>query len=543
MDGFKVERRQRGAFAVRIFVSYVAALLLLCGTAKAATYTAGNATELAAALKSAKSGDLVTLGYGTFTLNSALTINSGVSVVGTGVSGTIITGAGFIIGTGSAYVNIAKLSMENISSNQAGAAIRAVKASPLIISDCKIYNCGFENNNGVGGAVYIEDCEVTVYNSEVSHCHADGGGAFYVYSKSSNTVGAGKLIIENCLIHDNYGHNANVRGGMETNGGGAILVLGSSLQVVSSQLYNNSVLSRGGAICAGGSLVDINDSRLYGNTIPSGTGLGAAIYIYKTTLDIMQTYIDLNEAREQGGGIFLDGGSAVMYMNYCTVALNTSGQAGTQAGIAGHAHGKVVIENSIITSNGNTPDLLNSGPTLSNTIVNNTYYNEQTSGIGTVSPISVVAAEDGKVDVDMATTLTNGQRNPGFNAEGEIAIGAGGAGGGGSKVVRLTVVSNNICRNQLSTLQATFTGHNGSMTFVLYRYIGENMNIKQEVGRYSGKIFTYTITENVPLAIFSVEAQNNGGKYLASSAKLMVLVFPEVGGAGKINHTKNVANN
>ncbi len=169
--------------------------------------------------------------------------------------------------------------------------------------------------------------------------------------------------------------------------GGAILTsdLDTTLQVSSVGFYENHAQTRGGAIYVPGGTVTINNSSFSGNTVDYYGGAidqtGGVLIITASTLSgnsagdggalevqsasdtrLTNVTISGNKANGRGGGISRIGTTYSFSMNNVTVTNNTAdfdNNAGGDGGGIYRGGGTVVVSNSIIAGNFDTPN--NSG--------------------------------------------------------------------------------------------------------------------------------------------------------------------------------------
>lgn len=128
---------------------------------------------------------------------------------------------------------------------------------------------------GLGGALQIENCSLTIKNNTIINNFASGGGAIYCNQSNSQ------------IISNNISHNEVLIGGMPFTGfGGGIAVIGGSPEIRDNEITNNM---------AGASDME------------SGAA-GAGIYINNSNVEVVNNLI-LENSFENNSGSFQMGGA------------------------------------------------------------------------------------------------------------------------------------------------------------------------------------------------------------------------------------------
>lgn len=202
-------------------------------------------------------------GVTTVTLTSGeLLINSSVTINGSGMGGIEITrdsetlfGIFYIT---NAIVNMSGLTISNGIANT---------GSGILI----------EGNSNVN----LDHCIITRNLGSYMSSESTGGG-IYIFPDSS-------LNVSYCEISSN------------TSGYGGALYCGSTFTIRNSLLFNNQSNSGGGAIFSNGPVIgNIYNSTIAGNN----TFVGGAMYIYDSSITIINSTITNNTSISNGGGIY-----------------------------------------------------------------------------------------------------------------------------------------------------------------------------------------------------------------------------------------------
>ena len=225
---------------------------------------AENTTVIQSALDAAAKEEVpgtVTLGEGTFEINSQLMVTGGVTLVGQGWESTIIKQT--IIGTGENAAN------GRCATVSGGATIKGITLT-----------------GGHIRAKWIAGAGVLVDNGTVSRCRITGnqlGDATYQNVGVNNVFGAGVGfyegaggVIEHSIITGNSSY---------ANGGGASHGGGIGIYKVSSAILIDTCL-------------------ISGNSAPSGNGGGFVVEYGNPIITIRNTTVTENVAGSKGGGIY-----------------------------------------------------------------------------------------------------------------------------------------------------------------------------------------------------------------------------------------------
>ena len=215
------------------------------------------------------------------------------------------------------------------------------------------------NSAKIGGAIYSGGCSLTIFDSELKNnkvpAQVSGtglGGAIYLAPKS-------KLQLTGTLVEGNESYN----------GGGLLIDTQATAKITESTIsrnmgsYGAGIENRGkteiaqtffegneAKIAAGGlgnfnGILSVTQSKFYNN---SG-GIGGAIVSNGLLATLSHITVDGNEATNQGGGIYLQGGD--MYIFNSTINNNKTVQDNGNGGGLYQSSGSLQIKNSTVTGN------------------------------------------------------------------------------------------------------------------------------------------------------------------------------------------------
>ncbi len=334
----------------------VSAFLLLSNVASAATVcvnpggTGGCFAQVAAALAAAASGDTVTIAAGTYH-ESGLAINTGVTVVGSGVGATIIDGtsthaanvAVFQVVGSAIPVTIAQLTItggyRGVDAGQCG--------NEVTLDHVRLYG----NGPGSGAGAFNHCNTLRVLHSTIENNHAsvaDHAGCDFGWGGTGGAIaslcGGGWNVIRYSTI---AGNSATfVGGGLAVNDGRTLIEHSTiSGNWASSTDVNSAVDASvgGGALWISGGFpqITIRFSTITGNSAPNGTGGG----IWGGQGDPASSFLTLE--------------SSILDSNTSTGAGNCAGWKADQVTSLGF---NVVSDTSCVIAA--TGDLLSTGATL-----------------------------------------------------------------------------------------------------------------------------------------------------------------------------------
>jgi uncharacterized repeat protein (TIGR01451 family) len=323
-----------------------------------------------------QNGDTILVEAGTYLINTPITVDKSLTIIGTDQSNTIINAQGlcsiFNIPTG-VIVTLEYLTLQNGYTFSNGIAYY----SGAITNDgtLTVNNCTFNHNiatgpyGGVGGAIYNEESSTLNVNnstftnnnaSSTSNYGSDGGaiantGTSTITSSTftDNTANNGEggaiynygfLTITNNIFTDN---NA-------TYGGGAIANEESSTLNVDYSTFTNNTGTYGvGAIYNGeSSTLNVNNSTFTNNTGYSG---GAIENDGNLTVDNC-TFTN-NTGYPDGGAIYNEYNCTLTVNNSTFTGNTVTGAYGSEGGAIYNNGGTLTVNNSSFTNNTATGNL------------------------------------------------------------------------------------------------------------------------------------------------------------------------------------------
>lgn len=305
------------------------------------------------AIAKASAGQVVAVSNGTYVLTTELLLNKGITLMGVGgASNTVIdanaTNRVMTISNASAVLDGFTLMGGKKNVNGGGVSMSAGQ-----VRNCIVSNNMTTANPPYGGGVYMTGGvlrDSTVANNRADPYYSDGrGGGVYV---------SGGAIVTNCLITGNVIDNTT---DLEwARGGGLYISIGT---VVDCTITNNMVSKRwrnssyGGGVYLDHASAMLDRCIVTGNQVSmlGGTDsgrLGGGVTIRSGTA--RNCLIAGNQARNQAGGVWMDGGT----LESCTIVRN----AAVTADYGGVFRGGGTVLNCIIwnnTSVGVAPNITN----------------------------------------------------------------------------------------------------------------------------------------------------------------------------------------
>ena len=184
-----------------------------------------------------------------------------------------------------------------------GGCIRVLTGS-LQVNDSALVGC----SAGRGGAVFLETSTVSVATTSFEDCSAsENGGAMYL--RSTTGVVSSAMVLNNRVV------STPATEQQPRKGGGFYCFSSSSLVIKDSVFRNNQVeassrasgvsasdmLAHGGAFVASSSSVRIENTVYEGNM----ADLGGGLFIEDGTIQLLNSTLRVNIARQAGGGAYL----------------------------------------------------------------------------------------------------------------------------------------------------------------------------------------------------------------------------------------------
>jgi len=221
------------------------------------------------------------------------------------------------------------------TANIGGGGIHFAEVINAQIVECNL----FENKAIGGGAIFSQESELEVKNSEITNnkAHSGGGGICQIEGNMSlvsnyiayntavlignSSIGGGVVIageaaqatIEGCDFNENT-----------ANGGGGVAVVEGAQATIEECNFNENTADLGGGLALGQFVGQIKRCNFNENT----ADLGGAIYSGESELDMTESSILNNAASISGGGIYSSGGSLNIFQTYLqNNTANVSGGA------------------------------------------------------------------------------------------------------------------------------------------------------------------------------------------------------------------------
>jgi hypothetical protein len=254
---------------------------------------------------------------------------------------------------------------------------------------------------GDGGAIAIADGgSATLDSVAITDSTAERGGGIAVSGPSQLTIGAGSV----------SGNSASAFGGGLWNGGGTVSITDSTFASNTASQFGGGILILSGPVTVTNTAIVENTAGVYGGGIfqwPGGTD----------TLTLIDTAIDNNESRDQGGGLAISSGHVNIVRGM--INGNTSGVGGgLQAdGSTVVIHGTTITGNTATSYGGGIASLGNATITIeaNSAISDNTAGN---FGGGAAFVRAQVAIADSVIENNSAANSAGGI----FNAVGNLQI-------------------------------------------------------------------------------------------------------------------------
>lgn len=212
---------------------------------------------------------------------------------------------------------------------------------------------------GVGGAIYVSNASLELDNCYIHNSRAYSSGAGVgvidgVLVVNNSLIAANKASLGGGGIYANASRikisntkfNLNTAPGIGSPGlGGALVMMGGTLEMSDSSIYKSSSGSKGGAIYLYGftdSIFTIRDSAIHNNSSQTGGG----IYNQEGKLNLINSTLSNNHATAGSGGALSNHADA--FLRNVTVTANT---ATADAGGIDSVAGGVNFGNTIIAGN------------------------------------------------------------------------------------------------------------------------------------------------------------------------------------------------
>ncbi|WIA30600.1 hypothetical protein OEZ86_000681 [Tetradesmus obliquus] len=237
--------------------------------------------------------------------------------------------------------------ISSVNSDANGAGLSASDNATVTFVNTSLRNCSSRRSGGAISAADAAFINMT-QNSSITDCSADQGGGGFSLTDSAVMLANDASFINNTAggpaSQDNAGR-----------GGAAMLSIAASLTAANCLWEGNQARKDGGAMAAeGGALgvwnsarMVVHDSRIWGNTAHCWGG-GAAVVFETGTLNISSSDVWNNTGRQQGGAVSAKD-QAQVYITACNLSGNAASRRGGAVRIADSA--TVVLRDSIISGN------------------------------------------------------------------------------------------------------------------------------------------------------------------------------------------------
>ncbi|UCG51357.1 MAG: T9SS type A sorting domain-containing protein [Candidatus Latescibacterota bacterium] len=249
-----------------------------------------------------------------------------------------------------------------------GGAVRIVGGS-AIIANCEIQSnsAGDAMNFGVGGAIYAEECAVSIHDNYIHTNSAAQGGAIHL----RNCTGM--------LSNNTITNNTLVGTGIPLLGGGIMVSSSPSISLADNTVSGNTGAEEGGGVyIEDADLLTMTGDSFVGNTV-SFSGGGVCLKKVDATLNALN--VTSNSSDAIGGGIAVTDTSNLTLTNSTVVSNNASAGGGVFAsGELCYVTHSLFVGNSASSSGGAMVlSAFDTGQVIGNTFDQNT--SGETSGM------------------------------------------------------------------------------------------------------------------------------------------------------------------
>ena len=293
-------------------------------------------------------GAIYTNGGGLTVQNATFTNNRALGTSGSG---------GAILSPNGASLNIQASTFTNNRSERAGGAIETVGGATMVTGGSFVGNTA-GTNPGNGGAIHGGGtANVTVTDAAATGNRASEGGAYWISASGTLSLfgvtvtgniaegasadqGGGGVYVDGGVLNVDSGTGDSVFSGNRASGasgsGGAILVNGGSATVFSTTFEQNRSQRAGGAVevTAPGEgetvLTAFVGSTFTQNVTGTAPGNGGAIHTTQgvITLQVLDASVSNNEAGNEGGGLWINGGTTLLLRDSNLLSNAARGAAG-----------------------------------------------------------------------------------------------------------------------------------------------------------------------------------------------------------------------
>ncbi len=166
-----------------------------------------------------------------------------------------------------------------------------------------IQGFAFTNSTGSSYAIVCYQSSPIISNCIFAGC---SGAALYMSSSDSRVI--------DCIFKDNASGN---------NGGGALCLRYSNVQILNCEITGNTAYQVGGGIFVDHGVATITDTEITGNTTILG---GGGIYSHNCEISLLRCTIQDNLATQSGGGVY--NAQSEIIVSDCIIKGNRASNAG-----------------------------------------------------------------------------------------------------------------------------------------------------------------------------------------------------------------------
>ncbi len=232
-----------------------------------------------------------------------------------------------------------------------------------------------------GGAVYLENGEVTIEGGTIQNCSAEHGGAIYIEGSQGSDSNA-KFVMT----------GGTIQGNESSSDGGAIYIIDGTADLSGGNICDNlaaggnggGIFIQRGSLEVNGATIQNNSSEIRRNGSSYIGGNGGGIYVFSllqnVNVDLLSGIITDNTADRKGGGVCVDMQNS---SNSANVTIGTEG--GSDDGI------RIMYNHSLqqgggLYARGSKADItINSGTIMDNTVSQYVYNQNVANERGSVT--------------------------------------------------------------------------------------------------------------------------------------------------------------
>ena len=218
--------------------------------------------------------------------------------------------AGFI------FSGITELHITALAFISCGHGYRAA-ISILSVWDISITNCTFQNNTNQyfnGGAIHVDNCNLTLAENTFRHNYAQVGGAIQIVVNtivaiSRNTFQDNSAVIAGGALHADTNNTLTLSENTFQNNsadyiGGALYADTNNILTLSENTFQDDFAALGGALYADvNNILTLSENTFHNNSAKSG---GALVAYANNTLTLSENTFQDNSADVVGGALYAD---------------------------------------------------------------------------------------------------------------------------------------------------------------------------------------------------------------------------------------------